>query len=183
MKWFADEGIRHAFLSGLHPGASIKTREYPVVVQFILLMFMPDREDYLRQLEDINSIEKNSLNKVQWIKPIVRHAPQQTCGHTILSFSSLQAANKVLANGMFVCQKKVYAEKCKKEPLRCLKCHGWGHMVRDCSAPTDTCGMCAQCHRMDTCMNTAWPHCVSCSIAGHASWDRTCPIFLKKCAK
>ena len=139
--------------------------------------------NYLRELEDVNGIEKNSLSKVRWIKPVARRTPQQTCGHAILSFSSPQAVNEVLANGIFVCQKKVYAEKCKKEPLRCLKCHRWGHMVCDCSAPTDTCGTCVQCHHTDTCMNTVRPHCVSCGIAGHASWDRTCPIFLKKCGE
>ena len=36
---------------------------------------------------------------------------------------------------------------------------------------------------MDTCTNTAQLHCVSCSIVGHASWDRMCPIFLKKCGE
>ena len=56
-------------------------------------------------------------------------------------------------------------------------------MVCDCSAPTDICGTCAQRHCTDTCTNTAWPHCVSCGIAGHASWDRMCPVFLKKCGE
>ena len=89
----------------------------------------------------------------------------------------------VLANSIFVCQKKVYAEKCKKEPLWCLKCHGWGHLAWDCTATSDTCGTCAQRHRTDTCTNTAQPHCVSCGMGGHASWDRGCPIFQHKCGE
>ena len=90
-------------------------------------------------------------------------------------------ANDVLAHSLFICQKKVYVEKCKKEPLHCLKCHGWGHIARDCSAASNTCGTCAQCHRTDTCKNSARPHCVSCRTAGHASWDRACPVFQRKC--
>ena len=38
-------------------------------------------------------------------------------------------------------------------------------------------------HRTGTCGNTAWPHCVSCGIAGHASWARECPTFICKCNK
>ena len=73
-------------------------------------------------------------------------------------------------------------QKCKKEPLRCLKCHSWGHMAHNCLAQHNTCGTCAQCHRMDTCTNTARPHCVSCSMAGHACWDRSCPVSVHKCS-
>ena len=54
-------------------------------------------------------------------------------------------------------------------------------MARDCTADRDTCGTCAQKHRMDSCANSAQPHCVSCGITGHVSWDRSCPIFQAKC--
>ena len=118
-----------------------------------------------------------------WIKPVARRSPSQTCGHTVLAFSMPEAANKALAHGLFICQKKVYAKKCKKEPIHCLKCHGWGHLAHDCAAPHDICGTCAQHHRTSTCTNAAHPHCVSCGIAGHASWDRNCPVFQRKCAE
>ena len=98
-------------------------------------------------------------------------------------FQTPQAINEVLVNRMFVQQKKIYTEKCKREPLHCLRCHGWGHMVRDCSASVDTCGTCAQRHRTDTCTNMAWPHCISCGRAGYASWARSCPMFSANAAR
>ena len=128
-------------------------------------------------------MKKGDIVRVRWIKPVARRAPHQTCGHAIFTFQTPQAANEVLINGMFVQQKKIYAEKCKREPLRCLKCHGWGHMVRDCVASVDTCGTCVQRHRTDVCTNMARPHCVSCGTAGHASWDQSCPIFQHKCSE
>ena len=87
-------------------------------------------------------MEKGIIAWARWIKPISRRSPTQTCCHAIFSLKSPQAANSILTHGMVVHQKKVYAEKCKKEPLRCLKCHGWGQMARECSAAVDTCGMC-----------------------------------------
>ena len=128
-------------------------------------------------------MDKGDIIRARWIKPAARRTPHQTCGHAIFTLQTPQAANEVLVNGLFVQQKKIYAEKCKREPLRCLRCHGWGHIVRDCSASVDTCGTCAQRHRTDTCTNTARPHCVSCGRAGHASWARSCPVFQRKCGE
>ena len=99
----------------------------------------------------------------------------------IFSFTTLQAANDALACGLYVCHKKVYAEKCKREPLCYLKCHRWGHLAYSCPAPTDMCGTCALRHRTDTCVNQDKLHCVSCGIVGNASWDRSCPVFQWHC--
>jgi hypothetical protein len=181
--WFAHQRIRDNFLGKLHPSASIKPRTFQIVVQFIPLTFRPDRDTDIRELEEVNGLEKGDILQARWIKPASRRSPSQTCGHAILSLTSPQAANEILSHGLFICHKKVYAEKCKKEPLRCLKCHGWSHLARDCLAAHDTCGTCSQRHRTSNCTNTQRPHCVPCGIAGHASWDRNCPIFQRKCSE
>ena len=183
VEWFAHSDIRKKFAAGLHPEATIKLRNYHVVVQFVPLSFKPDKDDSLWEVEESNGMKTGDIQRARWIKPISRRLPAQTCGHVILLFHSPDTANEALAHGLFICQKKVYAEKCKKEPLRCLKCHGWGHLARDCSAAFDTCGTCAQCHRTDTCKNTARPHCVSCGTVGHASCARACLVFQRKCNK
>ena len=105
----------------------------------------------------------------------------QTCGHLILTLQMAAAVNEVLAHGLLMCHKKVYAEKCKKEPIQCLKCHRWGHLARACSTAGDTCGTCAQKHRTDTCTNKDKPYCVPCGKLGHVSWDRGCLVFQNKC--
>ena len=153
-----------------------------MVVHFIPLTFRLEKEVDLQEVEEANGLQLGDIVKAHWCKPTARRSPRQTCGHAVFSFLSPEAANQVLTQGLFVCQKKVYAEKCKKEPLRCLKCHGWGHMACDCLAQHDTCGTCVQRHRMDTCMNIAHPHCISCGTAGHASWDRSCLVFVRKCS-
>src|SRR6266481_7904698 len=122
-----------------------------------------------------------SIMCARWIKLAHRRAPDQTCGHAIFTLSRPEVANTILTSSLIVCQKHVYAEKCKKEPTRCLKCHGWGHLSYDCTQKFDTCGTCAGQHRTPDCMNGQWPRCVSCQLEGHASWDWWCPVFVCKC--
>src|SRR6266481_1914618 len=98
----------------------------------------------------------------------------QTCSHIILVVSKLAVTNKILTNSLIIHQKHIYTEKCKKEPTRCLKCHGWGHLSYNCTQSFDTCGTCMGRHCMAACGNSHWPHCVSCQVEGHASWDWAC---------
>ena len=116
VEWFSGTDIQWKFLSRVHPDVTIKTRDYHIVVQFVLLSFWTGREVDLRELEEINRMQKGIILHARWIKPVARRSPAQTCGHAIFSFSSPHSANDVLANGMFVQQKKVYAEKCKGSP-------------------------------------------------------------------
>lgn len=179
--WFADEDVRKRFLEKFHASASIKPRLYHTVIQFVPLTFKTNRAEDLREVEEANGIAAGDIASARWIKPAARRKPSQTCGHLILSFRSPQPANDTLAFGLFICQKKVYAEKCKREPLRCLKCHGWGHMAANCTAPNDICGTCALPHRTSSCTTDDHLRCVSCKVTGHASWARNCPVFLQKC--
>src|SRR6266481_4271095 len=115
-------------------------------MQFVPLTFRVDRDLEIQELE-----------------------PSQTCGHLILMFQTPHAANNTLVNSLFIGQKKVYAEKCKCEPLRCLKCHRWGHLAAKCGAPYDICSTCALQHHTATCTNPDSPQCVSCK-ALNGSW-------------
>ena len=124
MEWFTHSGIWKKFAAGLHLEATIKLRNYHVVVQFIPLSFKPDKNDGLWYVKESNGMKMGAIQRARWIKLISRWSPTQTCGHVILSFLLPNTANEALAHSLFICQKKVYVEKCKKEPLCCLKCHG-----------------------------------------------------------
>ena len=125
--WFWDVGVREKFPAKFHPEARIKSRDYHVIAQFVPLTFWPDRAADIQEVEEINGMDKGDSIRARWIKPVARWVPHQTCGHAIFTLQTPQAANEVLVNGLFVQQKKIYTEKCKREPLRCLRCHGWGH--------------------------------------------------------
>ena len=182
-EWFQDPEIHRTFLSHLHRSIAIKPRLYNIVVQFVPLTLHLEREVDLREIEEVNGLDEGDILKARWIKLIACRSPSQTCGHVIVSFSSPIPANDALANGLFVCHKKVYTEKCKKEPLCCLKCHSWNHLATNCPQQYDTCGTCSQRHHTSTYTNLDKPHCSSCGLDDHPSWDRACPTFCRKCAE
>ena len=182
MEWFTHSSIcMEEVCGGPAPRGDHQTQELPRRSAICTTVLQTRQGRWPVRSRGVQWHENGDIQRARWIKPISRWSPAQTCGHVILSSTSPDTANEALAHSLFIFQKKVYAEKCKKEPLRCLKCHGWGHLASDCSAAFDTCGTCAQHHRMDTCKNTV--HCVSCSMVGHASWARACPVFQRKCNK
>jgi hypothetical protein len=179
--WINEVQHRIQFTAALAPGARIKTRLFPLVLQFIPLHFGPDRNNELRNIEGTNRLPHGAIDKAKWLKPMYRRSPNQTCGHALITFNSPDIANKVLTNSLIICQKRVYAEKCKKEPTCCLKCQGWGHLSYACPQSYDTCGTCGDRHKTSACTNRNKTRCASCNIDIHTSWDRVCPSFLRRC--
>ena len=127
-RWLNVPVTQASFLNQFAPNASFKEQAFPIVVQFVPLHFKPDKALEIHQVEKDNGLPDGSLLRAHWIKPAHRRARDQTCGHIILVASAADTANKILTNGLVVCQKRVYAKKCKKEPTCCLKCQGWGHL-------------------------------------------------------
>ena len=179
--WLNSPDNRTPFLSQFVPEAALKPRMYSLVVQFMLLHFRPDSDSSLWEVKEANQLPKNAILWAHWIKPAYRWALEQTCSHVLIVMTKPADANVILTNRLVICQKRVYAEKCKKEPTRCLKCHGWGHMSYDCQQPFSVCGTCAGCHHTSDCTNCNKPSCVLCKVDSHASWDHCCPIFFDKC--
>jgi len=120
---------------------------------------------------------------MRWAKPIARRKKNQRYAHVIITVSDADKANRILAMGLHMANKKVNVEKCKKEPIRCLKCQGWNHFAKECISKEDTCGHCGtKGHRTNLCQNEQVKHCVSCNSDDHTSYDRDCLTFKQKLA-
>ena len=149
--WINSPDNRASFLECFPLDATVKERAFSLVVQFVPLHFRLDKDREVRQVEEDNSLPVGVILHVRWIKLPHRRVLDQTCSHAIFVVSKPDTTNKILTHCLIVHQKHVYAEKCKKEPTRCLKCHGWGHLSYDCAQPFDMCGTCAGRHRMASC--------------------------------
>ncbi|KAF8258422.1 hypothetical protein EI94DRAFT_1546010, partial [Lactarius quietus] len=74
-------------------------------------------------------------------------------------------------------------KKLKYEPKQCMKCRKWGHFAAECKAQADICGTCGDQHKTKECNVEDKRYCVSCRSNTHASWNRNCPEFLRKCVE
>jgi hypothetical protein len=182
--WLASKTNAEAFLRELGESeASFKMRSYNVVAYYVPLSFDTNSEKDRREIEEANGMPKGVLTKIRWIKPPMRRQPDQRFAHIIATFSDAETANRVIVNGLSICHKRVSAAKCRKEPIRCLKCQGWDHIAAECvvAKEVNVCGTCGdRDHWTSKCTKRGVVFCSSCKTNDHASWDRYCPTFLRK---
>ena len=154
---------------------------HPIMVPRIPLTLDPSNPTHLREIKEVNRLTPNTIKKARWIKPEYRRAPGQSCTHAIFTLSSATDANRILKDGLYICNTHTFPKKRKYEPKQCMKCRKWGHFAAECRAQGDTCGTCGGQHKTSACSVTGKWYCISCRADTHASWDRNCPEFLRKC--
>ena len=174
-----DQLAEATFLGKLGEFATIRARQYNVVVYFVPLSFNAGDPEDMREVELANGLEPNSITATRWIKPLNRRSQHQTVTHAIFTFADPKSTNKAIAEQLIVIHKKLDAVKSKREPVRCMKCQHWGHFALSCLLPHDRCGNCGEQHRTNDC-NSPGRFCVPCGVDGHPSWDRDCPTFNAK---
>jgi len=59
----------------------------------------------------------------------------------------------------------------------CNKCQSYGHIIKDCKATTDTCGLCGKDHRTSTCRERNERKCTPCGSTDHPTNHADCPIY------
>ena len=101
--------------------------------------------------------------------------------YAILTVTSADYVNILIRDGLLVCGARVRPTKQKLEPIQCMKCRNWGHFAGECLASADTCGTCRGKHCTNACQNRDKCWCVTCESDDHASWDRNCPEFSRRC--
>jgi hypothetical protein len=176
-KWFQRKDTVEKFKVELRVAVSLKKRTHNCIAFFVPLTLDPGNPEHIEEIQESNDIAADTIIRAKWAKAPERRTPSQSCGHLIISFTDPDAANRAILNGLIICNKRVTIQKSKKEPLRCLKCHGWNHVAARCSKQTDVCGTCGrEDHRTGSCTVAGIKKCVSCDADDHSSWDRNCPV-------
>jgi len=178
--WINEADNREAFCRAVGPNVAVKSRTYSIIAYNTPLNVDPDNQQHREEICEVNHLEENAIVAMRWAKPIQRRSPGQKTAHLILSVADANIANRAIANGLTICSRRVYVDKIRKEPTRCLKCQGWNHFAAECTSETDKCSNCTEEHRTVNCPNPHRRACVLCKSDGHGSWSRECPTFLKK---
>ena len=182
VNWIREIGNEMTFADAFSKGVHIREREYILVAPRIPLTFKPENQTYLREIEEANSLPSHIIRKARWIKPTGHRQEGQIHVHALLSITLVNIANKLIKDSLGICSSLIRPMKQKREPIQCMKCRRWGHFADKCPESEDTCSTCGDKHHTSVCTNSSKRYCVSCGINSHASWDRSCPEFIRHCA-
>jgi len=179
--WVRETDIEMKFTESFSRSSHMRQRTFNLILLGIPTTFDPDNTVHLREVEEVNHLRTNTIFKARWIKPIGRRCPDQAHAYTILSLFSVDATNDLIRDGIIVCGAKVRLKKQKQEPMQCMRCRRWGHLVAECKSDVDICSRCGDNHCTNACTNKDKLYCVNCEDSSHPSWSRECPEFNRRC--
>jgi hypothetical protein len=180
--WLSSSANQGRICDRLGAKAEFRGRNYNVIVFNVPLAINPEEEGHRLEICETNGLEPTTIVSAKWAKAVNKRTLNQRTAHLLLTLDNANAANRVITNGLLICNRKCQVERTRREPTRCLKCQGWNHFARDCIEDKDTCGNCAGSHRTSGC-TVGERACASCKSKDHASWSRTCPAFTKRLAE
>ena len=91
-----------AFTKKFLAESHIRERLHSLIVPRVPIIFKPDNDKHLRELEEMNGLHKGTVRKVKWIKPLGRRRPDQTHAYAIISLTSVDFANIIIRDGLFI---------------------------------------------------------------------------------
>jgi hypothetical protein len=170
-------------LTKLSPNTRICPRMYPVIFKFVPCNgnFDPADEKHLRELEEENDLTPNSIALAEWCKKPEKRSPNQQTANLKVQCTSAEAANRLLQEHIRLDGNLVNVHKDLRQPLRCVRCHEYGHF-RDNCRNNEHCGHCAsESHASTNCDRANAPSCAVCGDgSNHPASSPTCPTFLVK---
>ena len=138
-RWINKKDNKFQFSVEVGPDVIFKPQSHTIIAFNVPLTIDPENEAHRKEICDANHLEKEAIASICWVKPVAQRSPEQKSAHLFISFTDPFSANRALANGFNICNKKIRMEKVKKEPTRCLKCQGWNHHTYKCISQVDRC--------------------------------------------
>lgn len=185
VSWLRRIDISLQFTLELEDALKIAPRDNEIIMHFVPVSF--NTADYeLRKFEEDNELPACCVTKARWAKAVQNRKENQKVASLLLYISDPNAANKLISSGAVIANKRVHAVKTIREEMRCFHCQSYGHIAIKCprlaadANDLPTCGKCAERHPTKEC-NSENLRCANCKSSGHASNDRNCPEFARKC--
>lgn len=165
--------------------AQIVEQFYKLLVEGVLVGFEPCSTARLCTLEEVNGLNKEVINYVEWIKLLEKCHPGQRTTYLILTISGIEQANWAL-KGLLIIGHNIVA-RCKLIRFKhCARCQSYdSHFAKECPLDCDICTICISTHLTMQCnvKDLMKYQCVGCDMPHCAMWDCNCPtLHSKVCA-
>ena len=180
-EWLRDPIIEAKFTKKFANDSYFVDRKYNILIPRTPITFDPANEASIREIEEGNNLGPHEIVKAKWIKPVNKRREGQTHAYASITLNSPVIANLLIRKGIEIHGVKTRPTKMTRQPTQCMHCRYWGHMAYQCINAKEACGSCGEEHKTANCTNPQKRYCVSCKDTTHASWDRNCPEFIKRC--
>ncbi|KAF9037469.1 hypothetical protein BJ165DRAFT_1332131, partial [Panaeolus papilionaceus] len=178
--WIKTEG-KATFLERMGGTAVMKEKTIKIIVDFVPIDFNPEDEESVRDLEQYNRLERNSIANATYFKKSINRTSWQKTATLLVAMRSAEEANKLLEGGIAIMDEDLAVRKKVAEPEVCNNCQAPGHYAGQCT--NQMC--CSKCggegHNFRSCRNTAEIsyQCKNCGGKGHGPRDdRKCPWYI-----
>ncbi|KAF8470974.1 hypothetical protein DFH94DRAFT_811491 [Russula ochroleuca] len=154
-EWIQNPEAELSFSTHFLDSVVIKPRQFTLLIPRAPTTLDPGISTHLREIEEANGLTKthNSQGQVDQAGEKTQTRPKGGTHHLHTQRS-----------------------QCHKQMHQGQALHMWNKEEKD------TWGTCGREHRSKDCTEANKRHCISCKVDTHASWDRTCPEFAKKCS-
>lgn len=182
--WIRQARIKTAFAANFGTAIIVRDRTFNLIMEFVPISLNLEGLAEKEHIERDNGWKQGAIERISWLKPVDRRKEGQRTAHLLLKIKDEDTANKALREGMVLAGKRVWGRRTLPEPKRCMKCQALdGHYAAKCPSEKDICGTCGEDHKTSTCENHGNAdklYCKNCETAGHAAWDRSCPVYAAK---
>lgn len=119
--WLRQDRKRAKFMEFMDGSAlCFQLQSFPVLGTFVPITFDSSTQS-LQDIQQMAALNQGDIISAKWIKPPSQQASSQQTGHMILVLQSLEAANKLIKNWVYIKGKQVKITKFTSEPRR--YCH------------------------------------------------------------
>ncbi|KNZ71580.1 hypothetical protein J132_08091 [Termitomyces sp. J132] len=164
--------------------ARVQKKAYHLIVRFVPCHshFNPSRKDNIAAVKEENGLPVGPITRARWLKKVENRIQTQTLALLKVNCNSVEVANHLLWECIFIAGHLVAIREDLRELLHCNECQHYGHFRVTCRN-TNHCGQCmSKEHVMADCPSGSQSCCVTCGPdSTHVSSSCKCPAFLKHC--
>lgn len=188
--WLRHRATKQEFKQKFGGSAIVKNRAFTLIVGYLPVTLKEHLEQMGTEIEHDNDddIREGSVKKLRWMRnPATSWSREQKYAHALITVDDKQTANNIIRNGIAINGERRWVKKIEDEPRRCYKCQliDPGHQAATCNRP-EVCANCSSAeHQTGRCKAEITERkCASCTMGkrenNHASWDRECPVYIKR---
>jgi hypothetical protein len=112
--WLSNVANQRRLCDRIGSNAEFRTRPFSIIAFNVPTDINPDEVNHRQEINEVNDLEAPTISTIKWAKAIDRRSPNQRTAHLLLTFNNADAANRAIANGLTICDKRCRVERTRR---------------------------------------------------------------------